>query len=72
MPGAATKDERGLATLETVLMITVLVPLLFAARAWGAASGGPRGVRVVACAASVLGAAFLVLEHTGHLDALGL
>ncbi|MBX3228149.1 MAG: hypothetical protein KIT84_27010 [Labilithrix sp.] len=50
----------------------VLVPLLFAARAWSAAGGAPRPLRAAACAASVLGAAFLVLEHTGHLDGLGL
>jgi tetratricopeptide (TPR) repeat protein len=47
-----------------------LVPLLIAARAWK--SGPPRAVRAVACALSVIAAAFLVLEHTGHLDGLGL
>ena len=46
-----------------------LVPLLFAARAW---KSGPRALRAVACALAVLAAAFLVLEHTGRLDGLGL
>lgn len=49
-----------------------LVPLLLAARAWSAAGGAPRAVRAAACAASVAAAAFLVLEHTDHLDGLGL
>ena len=46
-----------------------LVPLLLAARAW---RRGPRALRAAACALSVLAAAFLVLEQTGHLDGLGL
>ncbi|MFO0739062.1 MAG: hypothetical protein U0270_24410 [Labilithrix sp.] len=49
-----------------------LVPLLLAARAWAAAGGAPRGVRAVVCALGVAAAAFLVLEQSGHLDALGL
>jgi hypothetical protein len=49
-----------------------LAPILVGARAWGAAGGAPRIVRAAACAASVVAAAFLVLERTGHLDALGL
>jgi hypothetical protein len=47
-----------------------LVPLVVAARAWK--RGPPRAVRAAACALSVVAAAFLVLEHTGHLDGLGL
>jgi hypothetical protein len=55
----------------------VLVPLLLLARAWGAAgsqSRRARGSRAVLCAASALGAAFLVLEHVdvSYLEGLGL
>jgi hypothetical protein len=54
-----------------------LVPILFLARAWGAA-GSPtpaaRGVRAAVCATSALGAAFLVLERVDvtYLEGLGL
>ncbi len=55
----------------------VLLPLLFVARAWGAAgSQAPRarGLRTAVCAASAIGAAFLVLEHVdaGYLEGMGL
>lgn len=54
-----------------------LVPLLLLARAWGAAaSAGPaaRAGRALGCAASVLAAAFLVLESidASFLDGMGL
>jgi hypothetical protein len=55
----------------------VLAPLLFLARAWGAA-GSPtrsaRGLRAALCASSALGAAFLSLEHVDvrYLESLGL
>jgi hypothetical protein len=60
-----------------LLLGVVLAPILFLARAWGAA-GSPapraRAARAAACAASALGAAFLVLEHVdaSYLEGLGL
>ena len=78
LAGAALASgyEEGTA-LPFLLFGGVLVPLLLLARAWGAAgSQAPRarGLRAVVCAASVLGAAFLVLEHVdiSYLEGLGL
>ena len=60
-----------------LLFGAVLVPLLLLARAWGAAGSQEpraRGMRAALCAASALGAAFLVLEHVdvAYLEGLGL
>jgi tetratricopeptide (TPR) repeat protein len=72
----ASGYEQG-AGLPFVLFGVALVPLLLIARAWGAAgsqSRSARALRAVLCAASVLGAAFLVLERVGrgYLEGVGL
>lgn len=46
-----------------------LAPLVMISLIW---KTGPRALRAVACGASVLAAAFLVLERFGQLDGLGL
>lgn len=78
LAGAALASGYEAGTARPFLLFgAVLVPLLLVARAWGAA-GSPapaaRGVRAALCAASALGAAFLVLEHVdvGYLEGLGL
>lgn len=60
-----------------LLLGLVLVPILFLARAWGAAGRGSKLARLgraTLCAASTLGAAFLVLESVDvvYLEGLGL
>ena len=72
----ATGYEQGTAR-PFLLFGAVLVPILVVSRAWGAAgsqAAGARGLRAALCAASALGAAFLVLEHVdvAYLEGLGL
>ena len=78
LAGAALASCYEAGTAHPFLLFgAVLVPLLLLARAWGAA-GSPapraRGLRAIACAASALGTAFLVLEHVDvrYLQRLGL
>jgi hypothetical protein len=68
--------EQGRATPFLVFGI-VLVPLLFIARAWGAAGSTARlarAGRAALCASGVIGAAFLVLERidVAYLEGFGL
>lgn len=72
----ASRYEEGTSAPFLVLGI-VLVPLVLVARAWGAA-GAPGGMaragRALACAASAMAAAFLVLEsiNASFLEGMGL
>jgi hypothetical protein len=72
----ATRYEHGTAR-PFLLLAIVLVPILLLARAWGAAGSRDwraRAMRAALCAASALGAAFVVLEQTDatYLEGLGL
>jgi hypothetical protein len=72
----ASSYEAGTSAPFLVLGI-VIVPLVLVARAWGAAgttNAGARAGRAVACAASAMAAAFLVLEtiNASFLEGMGL
>ena len=72
----ASGYQRGTA-VPFLLLGIALVPVLFLARAWAAAgsqSRSARALRAVVCAASALGAAFLVLERVNpsYLEGVGL